>query len=409
MSKEKYIEERKNKDGVVTSYRVNAKFPDGNSYRKTYSLSDYKTAKECMKAAIKERNRVLAEYDAGRFVAQDKQNITVGELFEMIPDYTSKRQGTYRKYKIIYGKWIAQKCGNKKISEVTRADIEKILKNAAETCVRQHVSNILTVWKIMYDIAIYDLDLNIKNRALKVDFPECNHVTERSKSERNISETDFQNFCSFMAEYGHYLPTKCKQIYNRDIMLLCLRLNRFLGLRPQEIRAISKSDVEFLDLRYFNYQTGKEEIEKGIKVHVWRSVGSTLTQKVALTNLKTAGSERYVYGGAEARKIVEELFAYSKYDVLFSDYDGNLISATAMSDYIGRVSRQWNKKNGTDISVYSVLMRKAMASDNYNNAVNPIVTKNMMGHVEVNTSANWYAGSNAQDQINATLNRKFKE
>ena len=65
--------------------------------------------------------------------------------------------------------------------------------------------------------------------------------------------------------------------------------------------------------------------------------------------------------------------------------------------------------NGTNIPVYSVLMRKAMASDNYRNAVNPIVTKNMMGHVEVNTSANWYAGSNAQDQINATLNRRFKE
>lgn len=409
MSKEKYIEERKNKNGVLTSYRVNAKFPDGSVYRKTYSFCDYKTAKDCLKAAIKERNRVLAEYDSGRFVAQEKQNITVNELFEMIPDYTSKRQGTYRKYKIIYGKWIAPEYAKKKISEVTRANIEKTLKKAAETCVRQHVSNILTVWKIMYDIAIYDLDLNIKNRALKVDFPECNHITQRSKSERNISEKDFQDFCSFMAKFGHYLPTEHKQIYNREIMLLCLRLNRYLGLRPQEIRAISKSDVELLDLKYFNYQTGKEDVEKGIKVHVWRSVGSTLTQKVALTNLKTAGSERYVYGGAEARKIVEELFAYSKYDVLFSDYEGNLISSTDMSDYVGRVSRQWNKKNGTNIPVYSVLMRKAMASDNYRNAVNPIITKNIMGHVEVNTSANWYAGSAVQDQINATLNRKFKE
>lgn len=126
-------------------------------------------------------------------------------------------------------------------------------------------------------------------------------------------------------------------------MLLCLRLNRYLGLRPQEIRAISKEDVEFLDSTYLNYKNGKEETEKGIKVHVWRSVGSTLTQKVALTNLKTAGSERCVYGGFEARKIMEELFEYSKYDVLFSDYDGGLISATAMSDYVGRVSRQWNK------------------------------------------------------------------
>ena len=407
--KEKYIEERKNRNGELTSYRVNAKFPDGKVYRKTFSLKDYKSPKECLKAAVKDRNSAMYEYEHGTFVDAKQQKITVDELFKMIPECTSKRQGTYRKYNVIYHKWIEPLYGKKKILDITRADIESTLKKAAETCVRQHVSNILTIWKMIFDIAIYDLDISIKNRAMKIDFPECNHRTKRSKEERNISEKDFQSFCSFMEEYGHYMPYEKAKIYNRNIMLLCMRLNRYLGLRPQEIRALSRDNIEFLELSYYDASIGKKSSEPGVKIHVENSVGSTLTQQLALTGLKTAGSERYVYGGSEVRKLVKEIMVYSKHDILFSDYEGNLISSTQMASYIHRVCKQWNEKNGTDIDVYAVLMRKAMSSDNYRNNVNPITIKNMMGHTEVTTSANWYASSAEQDKIDAALNREFKQ
>lgn len=407
--KEKYIENRKNKEGKISAYKVHIKFPDGRQYTKTFPTKDFRSTSACLKAAVKERNRVMTEYEMNQFSDSKERSITVQSIFEMIPDYTSKRTASYVKYKKIYNKWIAPEFANKAIDCVTRADIEKTLKLCAETCCRQHVSNVLTIWRNIFGIAVYDLDLPIKDRTQKIDFPECRKVSNRSKEEHNISEEEFSSFVEFMSQYGNYLPDEMEKIYNRNIMLYCLRLNRFLGLRPQEIRALSKEDVQFLDLEYYDEMLKRKITVQGIKVHVVRSVGSTLTDELALTNLKTAGSERNVFGGAEARKIVEEVLAYCKTDILFADYNGNLISSTRMADYVRRVKRAWQKKTGSTTDIYSVLMRKSLSADNCRNSVNQAITRDLMGHASVETSLNWYTSTSEQEQIDAILNRKFKK
>lgn len=351
----------------------------------------------------------MAEYEMHQFFDSKERSITVQEIFEMIPAYTSKRKASYVKYGKIYKKWIAPEFAEKAIESVTRADIEKTLKSCAENCCRQHVSNVLTVWRNIFEIAVYDLDLPIKDRTQKIDFPECRKVSARKKEENNITEKDFSSFVEFMSEYGGYLPNETEKIYNRNIMLYCLRLNRFLGLRPQEIRALSKSDIQFVDLKYTENVLHEKKTVKGIKVHVARSVGSTLTDELALTNLKTAGSERYVYGGTEARMIVEEILNYCKTDLLFADYKGNLISSTRMADYVRRVKRAWQKKTGSTTDIYSVLMRKSLSADNCRNNINQAITRDLMGHTSIETSLNWYTSTSEQEQIDAMLNRKFKK
>lgn len=407
--KEKYIENRKNKEGKISAYKVHIKFPDGRQYTKTFPIKDFRSSSACLKAAVKERNRVMTEYEEQRFADSKERAITVGDIFGMIPDYTSKRKATYVKYEKVYARWIAPDFADKSIASITRADIEKTLKSCALNCVRQHVSNVLTIWRNIFTIALYDLDLPLKDRTQKIDFPECRKVSKRSQEEQNISEEEFSSFVEFMSQYGNYLPSEKEKIYNRNIMLYCLRLNRYLGLRPQEIRALRTEDIQFIDIEYNDVITNRKKCVPGVKVHIVNSVGSTLNDELALTNLKTAGSERYVYGGLEAREIVEEILNYCKTSIMFADYEGNLISSTRMADYVRRVRTAWQKKTGSTADIYSVLMRKSLSSDNCRNNVNQAITRDLMGHASVETSLNWYTSTSEQEQIDAMLNRKFKK
>ena len=411
MSKEKYIEERKSTckghENEVNSYAVYIPLPDGGKYYKNFKVKEFKTEKSCLKAAIKDRDIHLADLANGKLLSK-KSIPTVDELYAKVPELKPRRLETYHKYDKIYERWIKPQFGSKKITDIKKSDVAGVLKEATKTCGYKHTSDIKTVWKYIYEVAIDDLDMNIKDCS-KVEMPPCDKVTQRSLSEQNIRQSDFESFCSFLADYGHYLPDEKEKIYFRTIVLQILMTNRILGLRPMEIKAITREDVAFMPLHYLDTEAGVEKTVDGVRVTVNKAVGSTVNEFLTIRKPKNSHTARYAYGGEDCAELFRQAIAHSKYDLLFADYNGNPIGADALSDYIYRAKKAWHKQTGNTADIYMEVTRKSFSADNYENSVNPATIKKLMGHANEDMSLNWYASSSNQDAINAALNRKYKE
>lgn len=411
MIKEKYIEVRKSTrtghENEINAFAVYIPLPDGGKYYKNFKVRDYKTENAYLKAAIKDRDIHLAELLKGELVSKNSVP-TVDQLYAKVPALRPRRLETYHKYDKIYERWIKPKYGNKKITDIKKSDVAGVLMDATKTCGYKHISDIKTVWKYIFSVAIDDLDLKIKDCS-KVEMPPCDKVTERSLSEQNISQKDFESFCSLLSEYGHYLPKEEDKIYFRTIVLMILLTNRILGLRPMEIKALKRNDIQFMLLHYLDAEAGEERTVNGVRVTVNKAIGSTTNELLTVRSPKNAHTSRYAYGGEDCAELFRQAMEYSKYDLIFADYNGNPIAADTLSDYIYRVKKAWYKQTGNTADVYMEVTRKSFSADNYENAVNPATIKKLMGHATEDMSLNWYASSSNQDAINAALNRKYKK
>lgn len=408
---EKYIIKRKSTrkghEGETTAYVVFIPLKDGTKYNKSFPVKNYKSEAACKRAALKERDMVQGKLAMNETVLAKKAIPTVDDLFEEIPTLFKRRKGSLVKYRKEYNKWIKPKFGQKPITEVTKIDVVQTLNDCAESCTRQQVSNIKTIWKKIYGVAIDGLALQIKDCS-RVEMPSCDHQTTRSTEEQNITEEAFQDFCNYMAGYGHYMPKETGKIYDRNIMLYALRLNRFIGVRPMEVRAICRDCIHFMPLTYID-EAGTTRTVNGTRIAIIRSVGSSSTEEVTVRRTKTVSSPRFVYLGEEGTQLLKEILAYSKYDLIFADYEGKPISSTKFADYIRRVKKQWWKDTGHSEDIYSEVMRKSLAADSYALGINPTITKKMMGHKNEDMSLNWYSTAPESEVVSAFLNRKFKE
>lgn len=410
MKKEKYIICRKStkNPNKVTAYVVFIPLPDGTKYNKNFPVKYYKTEGACKRAAVKHRDEVLGKMALNKRVMAEKSIPTVDQLFEKVPELLKKRKSSERKYQMEYRKWIKPKYGDKRITEISKLDVAKTLNDCSACCVRQTVSNVKTIWKQIYKVAVDGMGMDIKDCS-EVDMPTCDKVTKRSQEEWNISQSLFNDFCEFMADYGHYMPNEKALIYNREIMLDTLKISRLIGVRPMEVRAICRSAVDFRDLTYNDEKLGEKKTVKGARIAIMQAVGSSSEKLVTIRPTKTSFSPRFVYLGEEGANLLRNILAYSKYDLVFADYDGKPISATKMADYIGRVRKAWQKKTGHTEDIYAELMRKSLSSDGYRKKDSPSVIKKQMGHKTEDMSLNWYAMAPDQDVVDAFLNRQYKE
>lgn len=412
MNKEKYIiarrSKRKGHEREITAYIVFLPLPNGTKYNKNFPVKDYKTVGACRRAAIKERDEILGKLAANKNVLAKKAIPSVDELFAKVPDLYKRRKSSLLKYQKEYSKWIKPNYGSKPITDITKLDVASTLNNCAEKCTRQQVSNIKSIWKKIYGVAIDALDIPVKDCS-RVEMPPCDRVSKRSQLEQNITQAVFLEFCDYAASYGHYKPSEKALIYFRDIVLYALKLSRLIGVRPMEVRAIYRDCIEFMSLSYKDSSTGEMKQVAGARIAIIRSVGSSVTDTVTVRKTKTQSSPRYVYVGEDGAKLLKDILAYSKYDLVFADYNGNPISSTRYSDFMNRMKHKWWKDTGHHEEIYAELMRKSLAADNYRNGINPTITKQQMGHKSEDMSQNWYATVPDADVVNASLNRRYKD
>ena len=446
MKKEKNIYERKStvkgKEDETVAYVVQIPYyeqTDGTKKRKQYvknfPVKDYVTPAAALKNAIRERDRMTPllksiqsiNYDSSMDYSAEEilsllpngmrmvilnemekkatsdssfENHTVQELFDLIPKHFKKRKNTQKHMWHQYKGYIKDDYGDKLITDITVTDVLDSLTKCAEKCAQDYVSKLKSLWGKIFDVALM-CGIPVTDWSEIIDLPASDKHTERSLTEQNITEEDFQKFCTFMSHYGNYAPIQTKQIFRRDIVLYMIRLIRITGIRLAEAKALSRSCITFRTVQ-IDGENGLEHVEIA-DIAIKSEMGSTLTQRDVIRETKTPQSVRTLPVTPEGAKILREVMAYHDYDILFCDADGSLLKTSVVDSLLANVS----KKCG--IKVYTLLLRKSFSADLYANGVNPAVTKRLMGHKNEDMSLNAYASASDKDTFDVMMNRKYKK
>lgn len=401
--KEKYIETRYSKrqgqEGKVSAYLVHIKLV-GRTYCETFKVSDYKTANACLKAAKKKRDEKLVEMRE-KSAEEPIKEFTVQQVYEEFPRYFKLSLQSYSKYDKAYNKYIKGANADKFITEVGSAEVLDSLSICAESCVQTHVNHLKTVWHRIFQTAI-QIGLKVTDWTQVIQTPKSDNISGRKLKEQNLTQEQFESFMSFMAQYGHYADDDEKEIYNRTIMCYCLNVMRITGMRPQECKAIQREYIQFGTIPS---EKGREDVAL---ITVAHSIGSTLTEDVTLKTTKTPQSVRVLPISGKGVALVKEILEYSKYNLIFADYDGNPIDSQHLSDYCRRVRKAYEKQTGNKLDFYPLLLRKSFSADCWQTTSNPKAIMAAMGHNNANTSLVYYASASTEKVYETIRDRKYK-
>lgn len=291
---------------------------------------------------------------------------------------------------------------------ITVEDITKSLAICADRCVQSSVTQVFSIWKMIYKVAMIE-EIPVRDIPAMVDVPQSRKVNPRALKEWNITEEDFQHFCKFFSFYGGYEPWEKEKIYKRDIILYMIKLMRVTALRPQEVKALSKSDFVFGEVTFTEKISNKVITVPCVRINIVKSVGSTRTEDLTIKDVKTPQSKRAVpVLKPEDIELIKEILAFTRNDIVFSDYYGNLFSSDDVSDLIHRVRKSYASNTGKDLDFYAYLMRKSMVSDNRRDKVNPSATKLLLGHQSENIAGRWYASADDEEVLNLVYSRAYK-
>lgn len=110
---------------------------------------------------------------------------------------------------------------------------------------------------------------------------------------------------------------------------------RATGMRGQEARALKREDIQFETREYLDAEGNKQQKEI-VVIHICHSVGSTSDEMITIRGTKTAFSERTL--PYDAADLFKEILSVSRHDILFADYDRNLVSSNRITHCIPDVS-----------------------------------------------------------------------
>lgn len=406
---EKYIEtlksSSKSSKGLIIGYKVNINHR-GKHYTKRFKCDQFSSQRECFLAAIDERNRILSELGKGNLDVKPVQAETVEEIFNRIELNYTRSKTTFQRYNKMYNKYIAPVCAQVPLIKVKAINIEMSLYECAKRCTQESVTHLKSLWSLIYSCAIKTGVQGISMDLTKVvDTPQSNNFTERSLSESNITQTQFENFLQFAKEYGHYdLLNDSELEFNKIIMLYALQVQRITGLRSQEVRALSEDDISFTN-------------SNKVVIHVRHSLGSTHEEDLALRRLKTRQSRRDLTLPEEYTTLIKEILSYRKKanklnpdKLIFADYNGHAISSNRYSDFIRRIARKFEKETGAHLEIYSTLMRKSCITDLKDSGCSLFEVQSIAGHQQSSaTTFNFYYQNSAENNEAILEKRKFRE
>lgn len=396
MKKEKYIIERHStKQGHTTeivSFVVLIPYKENGvnkKYNKCFPVKDYYGKRsEALKVAMNDRDimlPILREISTSKTV----EKRTVKELYNAYKEHHSASLRTYRNYDSLMRTYIVSDYGDKDITEITEDDVLDSLNKCATNCCSRNISKLKTLWYRIFKQA-HKNGINVYDQTLDVDLPKSEKdFNNAKKRQKNITEEDFQIFIDCARTYGVIPESNSRRLYNRKIIADMLVVMRETGVRPAEAKAIHKSNISFSIIDGNEIAT----------IQIVSSIGSTNTEMITEKEPKTATSYRPVYM-YENLDVLKDVLSYSKYDLIFSDYDGNPFGVDWLSDYIHRVS----KKCGIKFNMY--LLRHSYNSDLYASHTQPVVIKELNGHANEKMSMDTYATSDKTDRIRAVIRRK---
>ena len=341
MKKEKYILEIKRKKSIT--FRVVIKVNGKSREFGSFNTDDYPTPTDAKNAAIDCRNKALNEIRQNRYIEHD---LTVEEVYEKTKELIVTNVKSQKRHDDSFYPSVPPDLRNKKISEVTAADIQLALNNYAATHSQGQVDKAMTVWRQIYQVCFL-LELPVIDRSRMVQKPKSKIPTKRRK--KHCTDDELELFLEALNEYG-----LDRQL--TENITYAFRIMQYLGLRPQEAFAVCSEDI---DLR------------NGL-FHVQHSIGSTVDGTRQLIVTKTPWSIRTLPIPSGLRPHLEDLIRNRSTEPLLLAPDGLPFEIDDVDDLIRHVGL----KCGIRITPY--MMRHNFATEMVRKDLK--ATQNMMGH-----------------------------
>lgn len=358
--KEPYIKQRQNSDGRWT-FQVYIR-SDVGDITKSFSEKEYGSSKLAFDTAVKFKNQTLT--DIANKTLFKANNITVKDCFEKYLETTTDSYATKQRHESLFKNYVTIK--DKKIQELTRADIVAQLNSLVENQTDDTIMRIYSIWKNdIIDVALMNEYIG-KNVMLGVKKPKS-HVVH-IKKDSNTSRKDV-----LLVE--DLVLKRVINKYNANIIVYLIELLYYTGMRPSEALALTRDDVKD------NYIT------------VVKRLGSNLTEDNVITHCKTQQSVRNIPISSMLKQVLEDLLDYSKYNELFKKEDGEYMNSTWVGNIIRYLLRNYRKETNSTIHFNLYRLRHNLATELVTANVDSRTTMDILGHASYSMSV-YYANSN---------------
>lgn len=377
MAKEKYIRERKNKDGKIVAYQVfirHGQGKDRQTFVKTLKVSSYNGNKSAtLKRAKEVRDQALIDFTKQRYLNESRY--TVKDMYEKKFELFSNNIKTRMHHDSLYKQCI-QPYEDMKITEVTSADVQRSLNSFARTHTHDMTSRAKTIWhQIFLTAQMNEIPVADKTIGIKVK----SNVT-REKRQTAISRKEFFSYLEALEKYNSGTEAGIKMSTDIKYMLLIMF---YTGCRPAEALAINKTDIDF----------------KRHELHIRRSIKSDDESTRIQGRTKTEESVRVIPMVDDLETVFKDLLKYSNKTPLLVARDGHPYEIGYVSDYIHRVSKK------SRIKFNSYMLRHLFSTELFAKGISPIVIRDLMGHATANMSSD-YANTSQKDMMDALKKRE---
>lgn len=367
---EKYIIFQKKKSGsyfiVKFTYKSGS---ETHTYTKCFSVSDYGTQTECLNAACKHRDIKRAELAGGGFA---DRHLTINECTEI---YVAKKHMTASSKKVFYSRYnsfIKKDFGERMVDTISALEIEESLAVLRYEQSDANLKRIFSDWKAIISTAR-------KLRAVQFDVTQEVEVPKSRyyPKERTAKTVTDENIDQAISELRHFSNSESVQ-YNADLLAYIIIICRQTGLRPAEVFAIRRSNIDLLTHSLLiNCSYGYDENGR------------------AIVAPKTRTSVRTMPLTFPAELALKGAMAMSANEFIFTKWNGEIMNASDVSNIFQTLEKRGVKR----FSIYS--LRHQFSSDMITSNVDPRTVMELMGHNNTNTTVGVYARSNDEKKRNA--------
>ena len=369
--KEKYITERVSKAGTHSLEICIRK--DGQTFRKSVLISAFPSPGAALAAAVRLRDETLQSIHTGYTVSNFP---TVEKLYLKTFDLFPVHLKTKKKHDIFYNHAIAA-YADQPINKLTAADIQESLNKYAQTHTKRQISGLLAVWRRIYKACAL-LNVNVIDRTIAVTVPEGIQGQHRKKE---ISTEDLEIFLETLLEYN---AASVSGAYNSQCIYYGIRIMQYTGMRPQEVFALTKQDLDLINNR----------------ILINKSVHSTQNSMLEIGKTKNDNSVGAVPVPDPLRPVLTSCLNWSKNDFILAKYNGQLWDIDEIDTLIGNVRRRCS----VNFTLY--MLRHQFSTDLLTAGAPLNVVRDLMRHKSGSMSLD-YATSSEKDRETVINSRKF--
>ncbi len=371
-----YIQERVSKRTKRSTFYVRIPYKDGTEYIKLFAEKDYGSRQEAYEAALYNRDHHMKKVKQQE-TAKKQANFTVFEMFNRSNVLIMRTKGTIKKANKRFNTYIRNEYGTQNFREIKRSDIINCLNAAVKAGASQAtLSEVYTIWKKIFQAAIID-ELIDASPADYIEIPKSRKP--RAKRDVTTSYATLEQVIQALRKHSSHQP---RHMYDTEVIIKSLLVGYGTGLRPGEVLALSRNDIDF---------------EKHI-INLWREVGSDEENLVTLRDTKTELSKRIVPMNELVETVLKDLCDEVVTDLLFLDHKGDLFNTNNVSNKIGRVC----KDEGIKFVRYD--MRHQFTIDLLDMGTDTKTVMELMGHNNLAMTFS-YDRSRIKDKEEAIKNR----